>query len=481
MPFGIKKAPAHFQRMMDTIFKEEMLEGWMVVHIEDIIIHSETWEDHVQYIDRVLSKFTLINLKISLKKCNFGQQELLALGHKVSGLSLPIDQNKVAEVLQNPVPRNIKEMQSFLGFASYYRNQIKCFAHITSVLYKLCSKDVVFEITKERRDAYERIKYELTNAHVLIFPDFELPFKLYIDAACSQGLGAALHQRQIVHGEPREGVIFYISRKLEDSEARYGATKTEFLCLVWALEKLHYYLEGAVFEVYTDCTALKSLLNMKTTNRHMLRWKLAIQEYTGNMTIIYKEGKSHTNADGLSRWPLDNVRGNPAYDPEVAANIPIHFMEIDRMNTFRFSEWAPGSGTLDRGNTDLEGTETFILGISSSELHNEFFSAVLKSHAKHKQCGILPQVLQKKCRSPELESQLEEPWLRDYKDNKFFLVDGLLYHREKHTSALTVLDRDHISLILQEFHDCPYMGHMSEDRTKERVASTVGGPSGNKS
>ncbi|MBW0585401.1 hypothetical protein O181_125116 [Austropuccinia psidii MF-1] len=69
---------------------------------------------------------------------------------------------------------------------------------------------------------------------------------------------------------------------------------------------------------------------MKTTNRHMLRWQTEIQEYRGNMTIIYKESKSDTNSDGLSRWPLDNVKSNPAYDPEVAARIPIHFMEIDR-------------------------------------------------------------------------------------------------------------------------------------------------------
>ncbi|MBW0590201.1 hypothetical protein O181_129916 [Austropuccinia psidii MF-1] len=221
----------------------------MVVYINDIIIYSETWEDHVQYIDRVPSKCTPINLKISRKKCNFDQQELLALGNKVSGLSLAIYQNKVAAVLQKPLPKSIKEMQFFTVFASYYRNHIKNFGHITSNLYKLCSKDVVFEITKERRDAYERIKYELTNAPVLILPDFELPFKLYIDAACSHGLGAALHQRQIVDGEPREGVICYISRQLKHSEARYGATQTEYLCLVWSLKKLHHYLEGAVFEV----------------------------------------------------------------------------------------------------------------------------------------------------------------------------------------------------------------------------------------
>ncbi|MBW0555072.1 hypothetical protein O181_094787 [Austropuccinia psidii MF-1] len=168
MPFGIKNEPAHFQRMMDTIFQEEILEGW---------------------------------------KCNFGQQELLALGNKVSGLSLAIDQNKVAAVLKKPVPTNIEEMQSFLGVSSYYRNHIKHFAHIASSLYKLCSKDVVFEISKERRDAYERIKYALTIAPFHNLPDFKLPFKLYIDASCSKGLGEALHQRQILDGEPREGVI----------------------------------------------------------------------------------------------------------------------------------------------------------------------------------------------------------------------------------------------------------------------------------
>ncbi|MBW0513913.1 hypothetical protein O181_053628 [Austropuccinia psidii MF-1] len=265
-------------------------------------------------------------------------------------------------------------MQYFVEFASYYRNHIKTFAHITSSLYRLCSKAVVFVITKERRDAYERIKHELTNVPVLILPYFELPFKLYIDAACSQGLAAALHWRQIVEGEPKEGVICYISRQLKDSEARYGATQTE--CL---------HLE-------------------------------------------------------------------------------------EKLQSF---EWEPGRGTPDTGNTDSEGTEASILGISSSELHNEFFNSVTKTYSKHKQCGILLQLLQQKYWSPELESQLEVHWLRDYKDKNIFLIDGLLYQREKHTSAVTIIDRDHITLILQERHDCPYTGHMSEDRTKERVASTA--------
>ncbi|MBW0476679.1 hypothetical protein O181_016394 [Austropuccinia psidii MF-1] len=167
--------------------------------------------------------------------------------------------------MQKPVPKNIKEMKSFLGFASYYRS------HIASSLYKVCSKDVIFQITEERRDAYDRIKYELTNAPVLILPEFQLPVKLYIDLACSQGLGAALPQRQIVDGKPREGVICYGSRQLKDPEAWYVANQIECLFLVWALEKYYYYLEDAVFLVYTDFKAFKSLLNMKTTNIHMLR------------------------------------------------------------------------------------------------------------------------------------------------------------------------------------------------------------------
>ncbi|MBW0483309.1 hypothetical protein O181_023024 [Austropuccinia psidii MF-1] len=303
-------------------------------------------------------------------------------------LNLPIDLNKVEEVLLNPVPKNIKEIQYLLGFASYYRNHIGNFAHITTSLYKLCSKDVVFEITKGKNDAYERIKHELTNAPLLILSDFEQPFKLYKDAACIQGLGAALQQTQIVNGEPREGVICYISMQLNDLESR----------------KYDHYIQG---------------------------------------------GKKPHKEDGLRRWPPDNVRSNPAHDPVVAAKIPIHFMEIDRRRNFRFSEWAPESGTPDIQDTEPEGTKTPKLGISSSQLHNEFFSAVMKTYAKHKKCSILLQLLQQKYRSPELEN---------------------------HTSALAVIDRDHISLILQEVYDLPYMGHMSEDRTQERVESTAWWP-----
>ncbi|MBW0554407.1 hypothetical protein O181_094122 [Austropuccinia psidii MF-1] len=149
-------------------------------------------------------------------------------------------------------------------------------------------------MTFERVKAFESLRKALTNSPLLLMPDFKHPFWIYIYES-GDGLGASLHQVQIINDKPVEGPICFISRKIKPTEARYGASQMECLFLFWALEKLNYFLEGCVFEVITDCTAVKSLLNMKTPNRHMLRWQIAIQEYRGNITIVHK------NSDGLSR------------------------------------------------------------------------------------------------------------------------------------------------------------------------------------
>ncbi|MBW0540102.1 hypothetical protein O181_079817 [Austropuccinia psidii MF-1] len=130
-------------------------------------------------------------------------------------------------------------------------------------------------MTEERVKEYEELKNSLTNAPFLLIPDCKLPFKLYI-YACGEGLGAALHQTQIINDKPVEGPIFFISRQIKPTEKRYGEIQMEFLCLMWALEQLHYYLDGTVFDVITDCNAVKSLLKMKKPNRHMLRWQISI-------------------------------------------------------------------------------------------------------------------------------------------------------------------------------------------------------------
>ncbi|MBW0479546.1 hypothetical protein O181_019261 [Austropuccinia psidii MF-1] len=208
-------------------------------------------------------------MKISLQKCNFGFEELKALGHIVSDLSLVIDKNKVAAVLLKPIPQN-KQIMSFLVFASYFRQHLKGFEVLSRPLYRICDQQTVFEMTQERMEAYEKIRKALTEAPLLLITDWNVPFKFYIDA-CRDGLGEALHQVQIIDKKPTKGPVCYISKQIKPTEARYGACQMECLCLVWALDKLHYYLDGSVFEVITDFNSVKSLLNMKTPNRHMLR------------------------------------------------------------------------------------------------------------------------------------------------------------------------------------------------------------------
>ena len=177
-------------------------------------------------------------------------------------------------------------------------------------------------MTYDRVQDYEELKRLVTSAPVLAQPDYNKPFILYIDA-CLDGLGAALHQEFIIEDKPVEKPVLFISRQIKNSEKKYGASQMECLALVWALEKLHYYLEGSNFVVVTDCTAVRTLMNMKTPNKHMLRWQIAIQQYRGHMTRIHKAGAKHKNADGLSRWASPNTPYNPAWTSEDEEMFPI--------------------------------------------------------------------------------------------------------------------------------------------------------------
>ncbi|MBW0514813.1 hypothetical protein O181_054528 [Austropuccinia psidii MF-1] len=171
MPFGIKKAPSHYQTMMNTIFPTDSSGGWLIIYIDEIIICSDSWSVRLERLARVLEKATGVNMKILLKKCNFGFEELKPLGHIVSGLSLGIDKNKVKAVLLKPIPQNKKEIMSFLGFSSYYRQHLKDFAILAKSLYRIFDQQTVFEMTQERIEAYERIRKALIEAPLLLMPD----------------------------------------------------------------------------------------------------------------------------------------------------------------------------------------------------------------------------------------------------------------------------------------------------------------------
>ncbi|MBW0553181.1 hypothetical protein O181_092896 [Austropuccinia psidii MF-1] len=321
-------------------------------------------------------------MEISLKKCNFGFHELKALGHVVSGLSLGIDKNKAAAVLLKKMPQNKKEMMSFLGFASHYRQHLKDFSIHAKSLYRICDQQTFFKMTQERIQAYEKVKHFLTNSPLLLMPDWKLPFNMYIDA-CGEGLCAALYQVQVVNYNPYEGPICFISRQIKGIEARYGASQMDCLCLILALEKLHYYLDGSVFEVITAYNSVKSLLNMKTLSSHILIWQIAIEEYRGNMTIVHKAGNIHKNSDELSRWTLPNTPENPAYAPTSAEpQIPIE-------------------------------------GINITDVGTEFFGEVGESYKQHKNFHILTALLDKDFKDASFANSLDDIRKTSYDNGRF--------------------------------------------------------------
>ncbi|MBW0548461.1 hypothetical protein O181_088176 [Austropuccinia psidii MF-1] len=176
---------------------------------------------------------------------------------------------------------------------------------------------------------------------------------------------------------------------------------------------------------------------MKTPNRHILRWQIAIQEYRGNMTIVHKDGNIHKTADGLSRWPLPNNIHNPAYVTEEASpQIPIE-------------------------------------GISVTDLNTTFFEEVRNSYTQDKNCSILCQLLTKYCKDNFFIHALDEIWRKSYDEGRFHLLNGIIYHRTKHTCVMTDVDRPLINLLLKEFYDSPFSGHLSEDRTNKSKSKNL--------
>ncbi|MBW0544553.1 hypothetical protein O181_084268 [Austropuccinia psidii MF-1] len=163
----------------------------------------------------------------------------------------------------------------------------------------------------------------------------------------------------------------------------------------------------------------------------MPRWQIAIQEYRGNMTIVHKDRNIHKNADGLSRWPLPNDIDNPAYVPEEAS------------------------------------PQITIEGISVTDLNTTFFEEVRNSYTQDKNCSILCQLLNKDFKDNSLIHALDEVLKKSYDEGRFHLLDGIIYHRTKHTCVMTVVDRSLINIVLKEWQDSPFSGHLSEDRTKK--------------
>ena len=304
MPFGATNAPATFQRLMHDCLGDLNM-NWCIVYLDDIIIFSDTKEEHLKRLEAVFQKLAAAGLKLKPSKCFFFREEIEYLGHVVSGKGVATNPKKVEAVTKCLTPKTVYDVRSFLGFVGYYRRFIKDFSKIAKPnrevitglenQFKRTAKKTLIEWTEAADSAFVHLKKLCTSTPIFAYWDYQLPFFLLTDSS-SEGLGAVLYQKQ--DGKLR--VIAYASRSVSKSESHYPAHKLGFLALKWAVcEKFHEYL----CEVYTDNNPLTYVLTSAKLDACGQRWVAKLANY--NFTIKYKCGLSNVEADALSRisWP----------------------------------------------------------------------------------------------------------------------------------------------------------------------------------
>ena len=297
VPFGLCNAPATFSRLMDRVLAGLHWETCLF-YLDDIIVLSSTWEEHLARLREVFERLRHAKLKLGAAKCTFAAKEVSYLGHRVTEEGLLPDPSLLAAIRDIPPPKTATEVRSFLGLAGYYRRYVKGFAAIAAPLHALTRKDALFHWSEDCQAAFDQLKARLTTSPITAFPDFSQAFRLYTDASTA-GLGAILAQVR----EGKGCIICCASRALNKAEKSYPATKLECLAIVWAVAKFRPYLMAMPFEVFTDHYALQWLKTMRTGSALLHRWSAALEEY--DFTVRHRPGKIQTHVDGLSCLPVE--------------------------------------------------------------------------------------------------------------------------------------------------------------------------------
>ena len=313
MPFGLCNAPATFQRLMHSVL-HGLVNKVCLIYLDDIIVFGKSSQEHLDNLKLVLDRLGEAGLKIKPKKCTLMCKEVAYLGHIISPEGISPNPKKVQTVLDWPVPRTVKEVQSFLGFTNYYRRFIKNFSQIARPLHALTKKSVPFSWSDAEQTAFNTLKHLTATSPVLQHPDYSKRFILDTDA-CLSGLGAVFSQ---LNTDGKEMPVAFASRSTSPSERSYPTTRLEMLAIVWALDHFRPYLLHAPFTIRTDHSSLTWLYSFKSPSGQLARWLEKLTEY--HFTVEYRPGKSHANADALSRIP----RPPPSPPPAPCSRLTSH-------------------------------------------------------------------------------------------------------------------------------------------------------------
>lgn len=299
MPFGLKNAPATFQRAMDSVLYGLQGERCFV-YLDDIVVFASSLQEHEQKLTEIFDRLRQHGLKIQPDKCEFLRKEVAYLGHIVSNEGVKPNPDKVAAVINFPTPKSCRDIRSFIGLSGYYRRFIPNYSKITKPMTSLLKKDVPFKWGESQQHSFDTCKKILTSLPLLQYPDFTKEFILTTDASL-HAIGGILSQGEVGKDLP----IAYASRTLNKAESNYSTIERELLAIVWAVKHFRPYLFGRRFKIVTDHKPLTWLFSIKDPGSHLVRWRLKLEEY--DYEIVYKAGKMNTNADALSRPPLSNT------------------------------------------------------------------------------------------------------------------------------------------------------------------------------
>lgn len=300
MPFGLKNAPASFQRALDIILSGH---NWKtcLVYIDDIIVFSKDAESHIQDVETILTALQQAGVSLKFKKCLFFTDSVRYLGHIVRPGTLEVDDSHVKSLREAKPPRTPTELRSFLGFANVYRRFVPSFTEKARPLYELLKGNpkAIPEIREEAEVAFYTLITAITSPPVLAIPRRGLRYSLDTDASKYQ-VGCALFQTQ--EGGERRPIGFW-SRTLTAPEKNYSVSEQECLSVIYGITTCRPYLVGEDFDLYTDHNCLRWLMEIVDPSGRLMRWRLRLSEY--QFTIHHKKGYLNTQADAVSRLPSD--------------------------------------------------------------------------------------------------------------------------------------------------------------------------------
>jgi transposase InsO family protein len=298
MFFGLTNSPATFQTMMNDIFRDLVTEGVVVVYLDDILIFTESIEQHREVTRRVLKLLEEHQLFLKPDKCDFEQTKVEYLGVIISHNSVEMDPVKVAGVAEWPQPSSKKEVQSFLGFLNFYRRFIQDFSLHARPLFDLTKNDVKWHWSSNEQSSFDTLKELITSAPILTSPDNSRPFRIEADSS-DFATGAVLSQESVDDGKWHP--VAFLSKSLSEVERNYEIHDKEMLAIIRAMEEWRHFLEGAEhkFDVWTDHKNLEYFRSAKKLNRRQARWSLFLARF--DFTLQHKPGKSMGKPDALSR------------------------------------------------------------------------------------------------------------------------------------------------------------------------------------